>query len=101
MFILKHHGGWSIFEVYNLPTQLRRWFVKRLIKEFEDETNLRCNMIVDGSGSMRYGESTISKFDYARQLAASLGFLLLGPPIIFVGLAVFVIGAVKGSSKSE
>jgi hypothetical protein len=37
MFILKHHGGWSIFEAYNLPTQLRRWFVKRLVKEFEDQ----------------------------------------------------------------
>jgi hypothetical protein len=32
---------------------------------------------------------------------SEIGFLLLGPPIIFVGLAVFVIGAVKGSSKSE
>lgn len=37
LFLLKHHGGWSIFEAYNLPTQLRRWFVKRLIKEFETE----------------------------------------------------------------
>ena len=46
------------------------------IKEYEDETNLRCYMIVDCSGSMGYGESTISKSDYARQLAASLGYLL-------------------------
>tara|TARA_R110000765_G_scaffold143709_1_gene245431 strand:- start:412 stop:669 length:258 start_codon:yes stop_codon:yes gene_type:complete len=37
LFVLKHHGGWSIFEAYNLPTQLRRWFVKRLVKEFEDQ----------------------------------------------------------------
>jgi len=36
-FALKHHGGWSLFEVYNLPTQLRRWFVQRLVKEFEDQ----------------------------------------------------------------
>jgi uncharacterized protein (DUF58 family) len=46
------------------------------IKEYEDETNLRCYLIVDCSGSMGYGESTISKADYARQLAASLGYLL-------------------------
>ena len=46
------------------------------VKEYEDETNLRCYMIVDCSGSMGYGESTISKADYARQLAASLGYLL-------------------------
>ena len=36
-FILKHHGGWSFFEAYNLPVQLRRWFLERLVKEFEDE----------------------------------------------------------------
>lgn len=47
------------------------------IKEYEDETNLRCYMLVDGSGSMAYANSTLSKFDYARYLAASLGYLLL------------------------
>jgi hypothetical protein len=26
-----------MFEIYNLPTQLRRWFVQRLIKEFKDQ----------------------------------------------------------------
>lgn len=50
---------------------------KYYIKEYEDETNLRCYMLVDGSGSMGYGDSTISKFDYARYLASSLGYLLL------------------------
>jgi uncharacterized protein (DUF58 family) len=47
------------------------------IKEFEDETNLRCYLIVDASGSMAYGGSTLSKYAYARQLAAALGYLLL------------------------
>jgi hypothetical protein len=37
LFLLKHHGGWSFFEAYNLPIQLRRWFVERIIKEFERE----------------------------------------------------------------
>ncbi|MBX3437566.1 MAG: DUF58 domain-containing protein [Planctomycetaceae bacterium] len=50
---------------------------KYYIKEFEEETNLRCYLIVDGSGSMAYGQSTLSKFDYARQLAAALGYLLI------------------------
>ena len=50
---------------------------KYYIKEFEDETNLRCYLLVDASGSMGYGESTLSKFDYCRYLAASLGYLLL------------------------
>ncbi|MBW3540195.1 MAG: DUF58 domain-containing protein [Planctomycetes bacterium] len=50
---------------------------KYYIKEFEDETNLRCLLVVDASGSMAYGASTLSKFDYVRYLAASLGYLLL------------------------
>ena len=48
------------------------------IKEFEDETNLRAHLLVDASGSMSYSGSTLSKFDYARMLAAALSWLLLG-----------------------
>ena len=47
------------------------------VKEYEDETNLRAYLLVDGSGSMGYGQSTLTKFDYARQLAAALGYLLI------------------------
>jgi len=36
-FLLKYHGGWSLFESYNLPIALRRWFVERLAKQFEQE----------------------------------------------------------------
>ena len=36
-FYLKMHGGWSFIEAYNLPVQLRNWFVNRLSKHFEDE----------------------------------------------------------------
>jgi len=36
-FLLKHHGGWSFIEAYNLPVGLRNWFIKRLAKQFEDE----------------------------------------------------------------
>ncbi|MDA1014105.1 MAG: DUF58 domain-containing protein [Planctomycetota bacterium] len=50
---------------------------KYYVKEFEDETNLRCYLVVDASGSMGYGASTLTKFEYARQLAASMGHLLL------------------------
>tara|TARA_B100000287_G_C20259899_1_gene633553 strand:- start:152 stop:304 length:153 start_codon:yes stop_codon:yes gene_type:complete len=34
---LKYYGGWSFFEVYNLPTQIRRWFLRRLIEQKEKE----------------------------------------------------------------
>ena len=50
---------------------------KYYIKEFEEETNLRSYLLVDGSGSMGYRGATLSKFDYARQVAAALGYLLL------------------------
>ena len=36
-FVLKHHGGWSLFELYNLPVGLRKWFLERMIQEFEKE----------------------------------------------------------------
>jgi uncharacterized protein (DUF58 family) len=47
------------------------------IKEYEEETNLKCHLIVDASKSMRYGETDgWSKFDYAATAAASLGYLM-------------------------
>lgn len=47
------------------------------IKEYEEETNLKCHLIVDCSKSMRYGETTgWSKFDYAATCAASLGYMM-------------------------
>jgi uncharacterized protein (DUF58 family) len=45
------------------------------IKEYEEETNLKCTLLVDCSKSMRYGEDW-SKFDYAATAAASLAYLL-------------------------
>lgn len=46
------------------------------IKKFEDETNLRCHLLVDGSRSMSYGSRGYTKADYARTLAATLGYFL-------------------------
>lgn len=48
------------------------------IKEFEDETNLRAHLLVDASASMNYGQSTLTKFEYARLLTAALTWLMLG-----------------------
>ena len=49
---------------------------KYYIKEYEEETNLRAYLFLDCSGSMAYGESTLTKFEYARQLAAAFAYLL-------------------------
>ncbi len=47
------------------------------IKEYEEETNLKCTIILDCSKSMRYGEEGgWSKFDYGATLAASLAYML-------------------------
>ena len=50
------------------------------IKQFEDETNLRAYLLVDGSASMAYrGEAqSLSKLDFARAAAAAVAYLLLG-----------------------
>jgi uncharacterized protein (DUF58 family) len=46
------------------------------VKKFEDETNLRCHLLVDQSRSMTYGSLGYSKSDYARTLAATLAWFL-------------------------
>ncbi len=48
------------------------------VKEYEEETNLRCNILLDASASMAYGGDGVSKFEYACKLAASLAYLLVG-----------------------
>jgi uncharacterized protein (DUF58 family) len=50
-----------------------RYYVKR----YDDETNLQAVVIVDASGSMSFGLSTVSKWQYAQFAAASLAHLLL------------------------
>lgn len=47
------------------------------LKEYDDETNVRATLILDSSESMAYPEADITKFQYAKFLAAALGYLLL------------------------
>ena len=63
------------------------------IKEYDEETNLRCVLVLDESGSMGYGGAPAglgpgTKFDYAAKLVASLAYLMLGQTES-VGLALF------------
>lgn len=46
------------------------------IKKFEDETNLRCHLLVDNSRSMAYGSLGYTKAQYANTLAATLAYFL-------------------------
>ncbi len=47
------------------------------IRRYQDETNLRVYLVVDRSGSMDYGSTGVTKFHYACQLAAALGYVVL------------------------
>jgi len=47
------------------------------IKQYEEETNLRCQLLLDVSESMRFGTGPLNKFEYAATAAAAITFLLL------------------------
>src|SRR5690606_10620086 len=54
------HLDWKIYGKTN------RFYVK----QYEDETNLRCMVIVDSSASMNYAsKGQVTKFEYASSLA--------------------------------
>lgn len=66
------------------------------IRQYEEETNLRTTILLDCSGSMAYdGEAAaeldgkkLTKFDYARYLAAGLAYMIAGQQDA-VGLVTF------------
>lgn len=59
------------------------------VKQFEDDTNLRCQIYLDTSASMDFGAGDANKYDYARLLAAVLAQLMVkqrdGPGLILFG----------------
>src|SRR5215470_12794804 len=47
------------------------------VKEFEADTNLRCCLVLDTSGSMDFGTTGGTKMEYARRIAGVLGYMAL------------------------
>ncbi len=47
------------------------------VKQYEEETNMRVTLLVDVSGSMRYGRGAMNKYEYGCTIAASLAYLIL------------------------
>jgi uncharacterized protein (DUF58 family) len=47
------------------------------LKQYEEETNLVCWLLLDISESMQYRSGLVSKYDYACMLAAALAYLIL------------------------
>ena len=60
------HLDWKLY------ARSDRYYIKR----FEEETNLRCHLLVDLSSSMGYGSIAYTKVEYARTLAATLAYFL-------------------------
>ena len=51
---------------------------RTVVRVFEDETNLQATILLDASASMTFcSGSSMSKYDYARTLAAALAMLLI------------------------
>ena len=57
---------------WKLYARSDRYYIKR----FEDETNLRCHLLVDMSQSMGFGSAEYTKADYAKTAAATLAYFL-------------------------
>ena len=72
------HLDWRLF------ARTDRYYIKR----FEDETNLRCLLLLDASKSMNFGSVGYTKSEYARTLAATLAYFL-SMQRDAVGLATF------------
>jgi len=61
---------------------------KYYIKQFEEETNLKAHIILDQSRSMDYKSNKLTKFEYAKLIAASFSYLLIKQQDA-VGLTLF------------
>ena len=81
-------GEFVDFREYSAGEDIRRldWKVysrtgRAYIRLYQDETNIRCVMAIDASGSMRFGAASAqddrgSKLAYAQYLATALGHLI-------------------------
>lgn len=103
-----YHGysvEFSSYRKYSVGDDLRKvdWKVfgktdRYYVKQYEEDTNLTCHLLLDCSGSMAFGK----KFPYAVRLCAALGYLMVKQSDA-VGLLSFsddTIGYVKPSARS-
>ena len=86
------HKGFSVefkqHRAYTRGDEIRRldWKVfgksdRFYVREYEEETNLRCHLLLDASGSMAYGaesENGVSKLAYGSRLTGGLAYWALG-----------------------
>lgn len=82
------HRGFSVefndYRNYNRGDDMRHvdWKLyarsdKFYIKQYEDETNVRCMILLDTSASMTYGSGAMSKLNYGITLASALAYFVM------------------------
>jgi uncharacterized protein (DUF58 family) len=64
-------------EIRHLDWKLYGKTDRYYLKQFEEETNLNCHILLDKSGSMSYGSGPVTKFQYGSYLAASLAYFMM------------------------
>ena len=89
-------------EIKHIDWKLLAKTDKLYIKQFEEETNLKCYILFDSSASMNYGSpNNITKLEYAKTLSASLSYLMIKQQDA-VGLTIFnkkIIKSIPPKSK--
>ncbi|MFW6059181.1 MAG: DUF58 domain-containing protein, partial [Phycisphaeraceae bacterium] len=76
-------------EIRSLDWKLLAKTDKHYVKLYEDQTNIRCTILLDTSRSMAFhSEDSMSKLEYGAHVAAALGYLMLRQNDA-VGLALF------------
>ncbi len=68
---------------------------KLFVKRFEEETNLRCHLVIDASSSMYFPEKGFNKIAFSASAAACLIYLLR-KPLSWVFIAGFLAIALTG-----
>jgi uncharacterized protein (DUF58 family) len=93
---LGYSTEFSAYRAYTQGDNLRHvdWKVwgrsdELYVKQFEDDTNLRCQIFLDTSASMNFGAGDANKFHYGRVLAAVLAEIMVrqhdAPGLILFG----------------
>jgi len=70
----QYNPGESLRDIdWKIVAKTERYYVKR----YEEETNLRCYIVLDHSKSMFYQSGKETKIEYATQLAGALAWLMI------------------------
>ncbi len=64
-------------EIRHLDWKLYGKTDRYYVKQYEEETNLNCHIVLDTSASMNYGSGPVTKLQYGCYLAAALAYFMM------------------------